>query len=144
MKMLEDSLKFIREKGVNDYETQAEMTNQELAIQIGKGTKSAIERLEAKLDTLSKYGGLYVTLRTNLTYKIEQSNKIKAKYDEAKIDAEEYIPQKFVVDSAFAAEKKTTPVRWLIVLVSSFSAFMLSILVLIFIENIYKKTILKQ
>ncbi|MFZ4400786.1 MAG: Wzz/FepE/Etk N-terminal domain-containing protein [Bacteroidales bacterium] len=144
MIILEDSLKFIREKGVNDYETQAEMTNQELAIQIGKGTKPAIERLEAKLDTLSKYGGLYVTLRANLNYKIEQSNKIKAKYDEAKIDAEEYIPQKFVVDSAYKAEKKTTPVRWLIVLVSSFSAFMLSILVLIFIENIYKKSIVKS
>jgi uncharacterized protein involved in exopolysaccharide biosynthesis len=143
MKMLEDSLKFIREKGVNDYETQAEMTNQELAIQIGKGNKQGIERLEAKLDTLSKYGGLYVAFRTNLIYKIEQSNKIKAKYDEAKIDAEEYIPQKFVVDSAFKAEKKTTPVRWLIVLISSFAAFMLSILVIIFIENVYKKTILK-
>jgi len=144
IRLLNDSLKIIRKKGINDYESQAERFNQELAIQIGKGNKQAIEKLEAKLDTLAKYGSAYVFLRNSLGYKTEQLNTIKAKYDEAKIDAEEYIPQKFVVDSAFKAEKKTTPVRWLIVLVSSFSAFMLSILVLIFIENVYKKSILKS
>lgn len=141
---LNDSLKIIREKGVNDYETQAEMINQELAIQLGKGNKQGVERLEAKLDTLSKYGGIYVFLRNNLGYKTEQLNRIKAKYDEAKIDAEEYIPQKFIVDSAFEAEKKTSPVRWLIVFVSTFAAFMMTILVLIFIETIYKKNFIKQ
>jgi len=147
IEFIEDSLKIIRGKGINDYETQAEMINQELAIQIGKsqGRKTeAIRSLEAKLDTLSKYGGMYVTLRNTLGYKIDQLSRIKGKYDEAKVDAEEYIPQKFTVDNAFKAEKKTTPVRWLIVVVSSFSAFMLSILALIFIENVYKKGILKN
>lgn len=142
--ILEDSLKKIREKGVNDYETQAEMINQELAIQLGKGNKAGVERLEAKLDTLAKYGGIYVSLRSTLLYKIEQLTKIKSKYDEAKVDAEEYIPQKFTVDTAFKAEKKTTPVRWLIVAFSTFAAFLLSILVLIFIENVYKKNFIKQ
>ncbi|MCX6231068.1 MAG: Wzz/FepE/Etk N-terminal domain-containing protein [Bacteroidetes bacterium] len=144
IKLLDDSLKYIRQKGINDYETQSEMINQELAIQIGKSNAKGIKSLQDKLDTLAKYGGLYVTLRTNVLYKTEQFNKIKAKFDAAKVDAEEYIPQKFTVDNAFKAEKKTTPVRWLIVVVSSFSAFMLSILVLIFIENVYKKGILKK
>ncbi len=137
--ILNDSLRIIREKGVNDYETQAEMINQELAIQLGKGNIQGVERLEAKLDTLSKYGGIYVFLRNNLGYKTEQLNRIKAKLDEAKVDADEYIPQKFTVDTAFKAEKKTTPVRWLIVFLSTFSAFMLTILILIFIETVYKK-----
>lgn len=139
MKILDDSLQKIRQKGVNDYETQAEMLNQELAIQIGKGNKQGIDRIEAKLDTLSKYGGIYVLLRNNLGYMTDQLNRIKGKYDEAKIDAEEYIPQKFTVDNAFKAEKKTTPVRWLIVALSTFSAFLLIILLLIFIETVYKK-----
>ncbi len=139
MDILDDSLQKIREKGINDYETQAEMLNQELAIQLGKGNKQGVERLEAKLDTLSKYGGTYVLLRNNLGYITDQLNRIKGKYEEAKIDAEEYIPQKFTVDTAFKAEKKTTPVRWLIVFISTFSAFMLSILLLIFIETVYKK-----
>ena len=141
IKILDDSLQKIRQKGVNDYETQAEMLNQELAIQIGKGNKQGVERIEAKLDTLSKYGGIYVLLRNNLGYKIDQLNKIKAKYDEAKIDAEEYIQQKFTVDNAFKAEKKTTPVRWLIVALSTFSAFLLTVLILIFIETVYKRNI---
>lgn len=142
--ILNDSLRIIREKGVNDYETQAEMINQELAIQLGKGNKQGVERLEAKLDTLSKYGGIYVFLRNNLGYKTEQLNRIKAKLDESKVDAEEYIPQKFTVDTAFKAEKKTTPVRWLLVFLSTFSAFMLTILILIFIETVYKKNFIKK
>jgi len=142
--ILQDSLTFIRNKGINDYETQSERLNQELAVQIGKDNKAAIKRLEAKLDTLSKYGGMYVNLRNTLGYKTDKLSRMKAKYDEAKVDAEEYIPQKFIIDNASKAEKKTTPVRWLIVLISTFSAFMLSILVLIFIENVYKKAILKS
>jgi len=135
--LLSDSLRMIREKGVHDYETQSEMINQELAIQIGKGNEKGVERLKAQLDTLAKYGGAYVTIRNLLTYKIGQLAGIKAKYEEARVDAQEFLPQKFVVDKAYKAEKKSTPVRWLIVVISTFAAFLLTIFVLIFYENIY-------
>lgn len=144
MKELQDSLNFIRSKGVHDYETQAEMINQELAIQLGKGNAQGVKRLEDKLAVLAQYGGTYVKLRDELQNRTEQLGKIKAKYDEAKVDAEQYIAQKFVVDTAFKAEKKATPVRWLIVVVSAFAAFLLSILVIIFIENVYKKNLLNK
>jgi capsular polysaccharide biosynthesis protein len=135
--LLSDSLRKIREKGVHDYETQSEMINQELAIQIGKGNDKGVARLKAQLDTLAKYGGTYVTIRNLLTYKIGQLAGIKAKYEEARVDAQEYFPQKFVVDRAYKAEKKSTPVRWLIVVISTFSAFLLTIFSLIFYENVY-------
>jgi len=142
MKVLEDSLFLIRSKGINDYETESEMLHQELGIQLGKGNAQGIKRVEDKLRVLSEYGGAYVRLRDELANRNGRLGTMQAKYDEAKVDAEQYIPQKFVVDAAFKAEKKTTPVRWLIVVVSSFAAFLLSILVLIFIENVYKKNLL--
>ncbi len=146
MNEMQDSLNFIRSKGVHDYETQAEMINQELAIQLGKGNGNSpgVKRLEDKLAVLAQYGGTYVKLRDELQNRTEQLGKIKAKYDEAKVDAEQVIPQKFVVDTAYKAERKATPIRWLIVVVSSFAAFLLSILVIIFIENVYKKNLLNK
>jgi hypothetical protein len=41
-----------------------------------------------------------------------------------------------VVNVAKAAEKKSYPVRWLIVLVSTLSVFLLSIVVMLILENV--------
>jgi Na+/proline symporter len=52
------------------------------------------------------------------------------------VDAEQNLPQKFMVDRAYKAEKKSYPVRWLIVLVSTFSAFVLAVLGIIVIQTL--------
>ncbi len=135
---MEDSMTFLRQKGIHDYETQAEMINQQLAIEIAKNNTYGIRALEAKLDTLAKYGGPYVSLRDALEHEKKQLSVLKSKYEEAKVDAEEELPQKFVVSTAYGAERKSYPIRWLIVLISTISAFLLTILVIIIIENISK------
>lgn len=139
---MEDSLTYLRQKGVHDYETQAEMINQQLAIEIAKDNRSAIRALEDKLDTLAKYGGPYVSLRDALEHEKKQLSVLKSKYEEAKVDAEEELPQKFVVSTAYGAERKSYPIRWLIVLVSTISAFLLTILAIIVIENVSKSEII--
>jgi uncharacterized protein involved in exopolysaccharide biosynthesis len=63
-------------------------------------------------------------------------SQLKTKYEEAKVDATDRIPHKFIVNNAKPAEKKVYPIRWLIVLVSTFAAGMLSIIVLLILENI--------
>jgi uncharacterized protein involved in exopolysaccharide biosynthesis len=62
--------------------------------------------------------------------------ELKTKYDEAKVDAEQSIPHKFIVNNATPAEKKSYPIRSLIVLVSLVSAEFFSILILIIAEQI--------
>ena len=133
---MEDSLKVLREYGVIDYETQAEMINQQLAIELAHGNSAAINRLQAKLDVLAKYGGSYVSIRDALEYEKKQLSMLKAKYEEAKTDAEQVLPTKFVVNSAYKAEKKTYPIRWIIVLITTVSAFLLTIVVILIIENL--------
>lgn len=135
----EDSLAKLRMFGVNDYETQAEMINQQLAIEIARNPNSnAVKALDSKLDTLAKYGGPYVSIRDALEYDKQQLTEIKAKYEEAKVDANEELPQTFRVDDAYKAEKKSYPVRWLIVLVSLVSTVLLTIFVLILLDSISK------
>lgn len=133
---MEDSLTSLRKLGIHDYESQAEMINQQLAIELAKGNKKGIDVLENRLNTLAMYGGPYVSIRDQLEYEKKQLSEVKAKYEEAKIDAEEVLPQKFVVESAYPAEKKSYPIRWIIVLVSAMSAIILSILVLAVLDSL--------
>lgn len=133
---MEDSLTRLRELGVHDYESQAEMINQQLAIELAKGNNNGVKALEARLSTLAKYGGPYVSIRDQLEHEKKQLSEVKAKYEEAKIDAEEVLPQKFVVESAYPAEKKSYPIRWIIVLVSTLSAFILGILLLAVLDSL--------
>lgn len=133
---MEDSLTRLRELGVHDYESQAEMINQQLAIELAKGNRNGVKALEERLTNLAKYGGPYVSIRDQLEHEKKQLSEIKSKYEEARIDAEEVLPQKFVVESAYPAEKKSYPIRWIIVLVSTISAFILSILVLAVLDSL--------
>ncbi|MDY0343990.1 MAG: hypothetical protein RBR28_10485 [Lentimicrobium sp.] len=141
---MEDSLRRIREKGVYDYESQSEMINRQLAIEIARGNRSGINALEEQLTLLAKYGGAYVSLRDMLEHEKKQLSYLKARYEEAQVDATETLPQKFVVESAYKAERKSYPVRWIIVLVSTLSALMLSAIVILIIEKTGNQHLLKK
>lgn len=141
---MEDSLRKIREFGVFDYETQSEMMNQQLAIEIAKGNQRGIDALNKKLDVLAKYGGAYVSIRDQLEHEKKQLSYLKARYEEAKVDATENLPQKFVVESAYKAEKKSYPIRWVIVLVSVISSLLISILIIISIDKLVSKGLIKK
>ncbi|HMM11751.1 MAG TPA: Wzz/FepE/Etk N-terminal domain-containing protein [Bacteroidales bacterium] len=132
---LEDSLNTIRRLGVHDYESQAEMINQQLAIEIARNNQQGIKALYEKLDLLSKYGGIYVSLRDMLEHERKQLSQIKARYEEAKVDATQNLPHKFVVSSAFPAERKSYPIRWLVALIAVVSALFLALIMLILIEQ---------
>lgn len=130
----EDSLTKLRELGVHDYESQSEMFNRQLAIEMAKGNPTGVKRLEQKLEVLAKYGGPYVSLRDALEHDKKLLSELKAKYEEAKVDATENLPHKFIVSSAYKAERKSYPIRWLIVVITTFSALFLALLVFGLIE----------
>lgn len=134
VKKKEDSLTVLRGLGVHDYESQSEMFNRQLAIEMARGNTAGVNRLEKKLEILAKYGGAYVSLRDALEHDKKQLSELKAKYEEAKVDATENLPHKFVVSSAYKAEKKSYPIRWLIVLITLLSALFLALIVFGFIE----------
>ncbi len=133
---LEDSLSRLRQFGVHDYESQAERINEELAKQLAKGNQPAVDRLNNKLEVLAKYGGAYVSLRDALEYEKKHLSEVKAKYEEVKMDAESDLPHKFVVESAYPPEKKSYPIRWLIVVITALGAFILALMVIILFQNI--------
>ncbi len=131
-----DSLVRIGELGINDVEYQSEVLNQQLAINITSGNRTAQALIQKKLDVLGKYGGVYMSLKNALEFKTEQLTLLQAKYKQAKVDAEESLPVKFVVSDAYKAEEKSYPIRWLIMLVSTVSALFLAVIVIMVMERI--------
>jgi capsular polysaccharide biosynthesis protein len=138
-----ESLKYLGSKGVNDYERQSEVLNQQLAIAISQNNQYAVRALQQKLDTLGKYGGIFLSLKDGLEFKTEQLTLLKTKYQEAKVDAEQFLPQKFIVNSAYKAEIKSYPIRWIILVVTAFIVFFMAVLTIIIVEN-YTKLQLKK
>lgn len=136
VKELEDSLNRLREMGINDYESMAERFNEAYAKAILEGKNAAAEKLETRLKTLSVHGGAYVSIRDMLEHEKEQLSHLRAKYQEAKVDAEQTLPHKFIVNNAFVAEKKSYPIRWLIVVVSVLSSLLIALLIIIAQDNI--------
>ncbi len=130
MQLLEDSLTKIRNLGINDYEKQAQSYSDAYAAGIIKGSNN-LKLLEDKLKILSTYGGAYVSIRDLLVYQTERISILESKYREAKVDVEQNLPCKYIVNHAYKAEKKSYPVRWLIVTVSTISTFILTLLALI-------------
>jgi len=138
IKGLEDSLDALRRMGINDYESQSERMNEGYAKAILEGKKTAVEEFEKKLKILAQFGGSYVSIRDLLKYEKVQLTRVRAKYQEAKVDAEQNLPHKFIVNNGHKAEKKSYPLRWLIVVVSTISAFLICVIIIVIIENVRK------
>ena len=143
MAQLEDSLNTLRKLGVFDYESQVEMLSQQLAIELGKGNTQGVNNIQKQLDIIAEYGGASYAINERLDNDRLQLSLVKSKYEEAKVDATEYIPHKFVVTSAFQAERKSYPVRWIIVTVTLLSTFLLLILCIVVFDR-YKSFFLRE
>lgn len=137
--MLQDSLKKINNLGIVEFESQSEVYNDQYATALAEGNILGAKNLKPMIDTLAKYGAAYVSLNEMITNEIKKLSELESKYVEAKVDVDQDLPHKFIVNSAVKAEKKSYPVRWLIVLISTLSTFLFSLIILVIIENLKKK-----
>ena len=133
---LEDSLEILGSLGIYDPEMQAQALSEAYSQTVVKGDAKAAGQLQKEIDILAKYGSRFTNIMVYLEFEKENLSNLRSKYIEAKVDAEQKVPHKFVVDSAFKAERKTYPKRSLIVFFSTLSTFILTFLVLLVAENL--------
>lgn len=69
---------------------------------------------------------------------------LRLRYKEARLEAEQNLPYKFVVERAFPPEKKAYPNKSLIVIVSTFASLLFALIVLIVIDSIRERVSMKQ
>lgn len=89
-------------------------------------TKDRIMNLE---DSLRKRPNISI-YNYELDMEKANLNLLKMKYDDARINATETIPHKFVVTKAYVADKHVYPVRWLIIIVTFFATLVVITMVL--------------
>ncbi|OFX29103.1 MAG: hypothetical protein A2X08_01320 [Bacteroidetes bacterium GWA2_32_17] len=139
LNFIQDSLGKLRDLGVFNYEAQSEVYSDAYAQAIAKGNKEGVRELEEKFKILAKYGGAYQNFNEMVTNETKRISLLKQKYTEAKIDAVQNIPHKFVVSKAEVPEKEYYPIRWLVVLSGVLSALLFGIIILAFAESLKKK-----
>ncbi len=137
-KFLVDSMEFFRKKGIYEHDLQVEAYAKGYAKAIASNNMSGAKMLEDKMKMFEMYGGTFLVLREKLWAVRERIRILKYKYEQSVVDYDNSLPYKFVVDKAEPAEKKASPIRWLIVVVSTLSAFAATVVVLILIENFSK------
>lgn len=78
----------------------------------------------------------YSELSQKLESEIIRMGQLKEKYVSTKVNVEQRLPQIFIVDKAVKAERKAVPKRSIIVIVTTLSAFLLSLLGLLIADQL--------
>lgn len=137
---VDDTISEIMKHGVFNVENQSERYTQQYAIAVAQGNNAAMSRIRSEMDTLAKYGPKLTEL-LETEYNFSQYHAlVKQKMLDAQLDMQTSVPVKFVIDQPFKADKKFYPKRSVIVLVSTVCAFFLTLIVLLFVEKIDKRT----
>ncbi len=134
LKSVEDSLQHLRNLGVLDYnlEVEAYSKSNGKALANGKGNAA----IEEKLKKLQQFGGGNLAL-TDYYLKLKERNfHLKKMYEEAMFNYNNPLPASFRVQYASVPEKKSKPVRWLLVSISTLSSLLIAILFILILHKI--------
>jgi hypothetical protein len=135
---LEDSLKSLGQLGILNIEAQSQGLVELYHEAMSKGNINLARRLEEQINIMAEHGGTYLFLTEFIENESARLSLLKEKYVEAKVDAEESLSHTFIVNKGQEAEKKAYPKRSIIVIISTLSAFLFTLILLISIDSIRK------
>ncbi len=135
VQVMEDSMKVLQEMGVYSYIDQVAALTEQYGTALATGHPDRAQLIKDKMDFLSKYGTAYNKLYMRLEESYEKLGVLKKRYDLMMIDVNSDIPSMRIVDYASAADKKSYPIRWLIVAMSTASAFVFVVIALLIWDN---------
>lgn len=135
---LNDSMNFYHNLGILQWPYQLKALTAGYADAVVKGNAEAIKVLSDKLKTFQQYGSGFLTLSNELEGNYEWFKQARASYMQAQINARQSIPSFFVVDKAIAADRKTYPIRGLVVAIGTFAALFFSLVVMLLMNRLKK------
>jgi capsule polysaccharide export protein KpsE/RkpR len=134
LRLMEDSINVLRGMGIYDYKDQIEALMKDYSSAISKGHPDRAQEIKSEMDRISKYGTVFNKLELDIEAAHEKLNILKKRHELMKIDIDTELPSKFVVDSAVEADKKSYPIRWLIVVMSTFASVLFGLFVILFLD----------
>ncbi|MDA3823305.1 MAG: hypothetical protein PF450_11950 [Bacteroidales bacterium] len=88
---------------------------------------------------LALNGGTFITLTNHMDHETERLSDLRQRYQEARVESIQNLPHKFIIDQAYPSEKKAYPKRSIIVMVSTASAFLFTLILLIIIDSLQQR-----
>lgn len=130
----------IREvSGIISYEQQTPEATRAYMTALSEGKASdrsaAAKKLESIYQNLSKFGSEELLYAQQFETTLERIAELNITYDEHWAEYKKDISYSYVVENPFPADKKSYPVRWLIVLLSTMSAMFVALLTFLVLDQ---------
>lgn len=114
-----------------DYEVQVkEVTKSYLKALSGGARKESLKDIDALMRNLEEKGGEYYQMKETFDILLESYNTSKLDYDKVMSDLNKILTYSNIVSKPYPADKKSYPIRWVIVTVSVVSTNLLLLLIL--------------
>lgn len=137
---IENRLQYLRkEYNILEYKTQVKEYSKGYVKSITSGHKNPPAEINNTLTNLKEHGGEFTLLESYLWGLMNDYNQIKSEYDKAITDYNKKLTYSSVVTHPIAADKKSKPVRWLIVTITTSSALLLGLILFSIFGNPVRK-----
>jgi uncharacterized protein involved in exopolysaccharide biosynthesis len=131
---IENRLQTLRkEYNILDYNIQVKEYSKGYVKNISGGKGNAKNDISTTLENLKNYGGEYRLLESYLESLVVSYNGLKGEYDRSLSDMTKELTYTNIVTTPVPADKKSYPIRWLIVSITSVSALLFSLMLFSFI-----------
>jgi hypothetical protein len=112
--------------------------------QLSTAVETGDDPTDIVIRALSENGALYFSMINLVRNQSQIVAGLSLRYKEARLEAEQDLSYKFVVERAYPPEKKAYPNKSLIVIVSTFASLLLALIVLIVIDNVKARVAIEK
>lgn len=121
--------------GIIDYRAQSRELSKEYYRSVASGNEKKITELTNALRNLEERGGKFHELQEKLDQSTKEYSKILIRYNTVVTDTAKTLTYTNFVVRPFPADKKSYPIRWLIVTVSACASLLFSLIVIMILEG---------
>lgn len=121
--------------GLVDYSGQSRELSKEYYRSIASSNPRKIEELTNSMRNLEERGGKFKELQDLLNNSTYEYARILIQYNTTKNDLDKNLTYTNVVTKPYPADKKATPIRWLIVMVATCASVLFTLIVIMIVEE---------
>lgn len=136
MDSLRNVLSDMGDKGVFEYDYESQQIMKSYLSNLEKGnTGKSMKEARQLMENMGKYGGNLVQTKDMLAAEAKTYVKVKLSFEKEYRHVVSNVTYTNVVTYPFVADKKSYPIRWLIVLVVDVAALVLALVLIAFLDR---------
>jgi tyrosine-protein kinase Etk/Wzc len=126
-------------KGIINYDRQIERLTEAYGKALLDRNETAKRDIEKEIFILTEYSSEFIQCWERYIDELGRLNDTRSQLLQLKAEMNHRVPNVFIVDKAYKADKKAYPKKAIIVIISTLSAFILALLGFLFFDNFLKR-----